>query len=332
MLRKLSFTILGFCLATFCFAQKGKDSLAVDTTFTDYDELFSELDKLIDSLTSPQSFTLVNVSFGQSFLAFETKDNLSETRRRFMYSPSVGYYDKAGYGIGVGASVVNDGTGLNPYQFSVTGSYDFLKNKAFITGLSLTHYVTKKNLPFYTSPLQNEAYAYFTYRKLWFKPSVGFSYGWGSRANFKEVEEKIQNINLAQRGFTRINTNEKVIDVNLVTSVRHDFYFLNVLASDYVRLTPQFSFISGSQQFGFNQTSNTYATVRRTGNSILYNTENLAFDNNVYFQPISLTAFFKAEYAKGKFFIQPQVMFDYYFPASSNNFTTAFLVNTGVVF
>jgi hypothetical protein len=332
MFRKLSFTILGFCLATLCLAQKGKDSLSVDTTFTDYDELFSELDKLIDSLTTPHSFTLVNVSLGQSFLAFETKDDLSETRRRFTYSPSVGYYDKAGYGVGVGASVVNDGTGLNPYQFSATASYDFQKNKAFITGLSLTHYVTKKNLSFYTSPLQNEAYAYFTYRKLWFKPSAGFSYGWGSRANFKEVEEKIQNINLSQRGFTRINTAEKVIDLNLLVSVRHDFYLLTVLGSDYIRLTPQVSFISGSQQFGFNQTSNTYATVRRTGNSILYYTNNMTFDNNVYFQPLSLTAFFKAEYAKGKFFLQPQVMFDYYFPALSNHFTTAFLVNTGLVF
>ena len=332
MHRKLSLTLLGLILAAACFAQKGRDSLAVDTTFANYDELFSELDKLIDSLTSPHSFTLINISCGQSSLAFETKNNLSETRRRFSYSPSVGYYDKAGYGIGVGASVVNDGTALNPYQFSATASYDYLKKKAYTAGVSLTHYVIKKDLPFYTSPLQNDAYAYFLYRKLWFKPSVGFSYGWGSRANFKEVEEKIQNRNLVQKGFTRINTNEKIVDISLVISVRHDFYFLDLLGSDYVRLTPQLSFTSGSQQFGFNQTSNTYATVQRTGTSILYNTENLAFDNNLYFQPVAATAFFKAEWAKGKFYIQPQFLLDEYFPAASHNFTTAFLISAGLVF
>jgi hypothetical protein len=332
MFRKFFLAAFCFCLANFCSAQKGKDSIAVDTTFTDYDEIFSELDKLIDSLSTPRSFTLVNVAFGQSSLSFESKNNLAETKRRFTYSPSVGYYDKAGYGVGVGASVVNDGTGLNPYQFSISGSYDFQKIKTFLTGISLTHYITKNNLPFYISPLRNEAFAYFTLRKLWFKPYVGFGYGWGTRANFEQVEEQIQNINLTQRGFTRINTAEKIIDINLLTSVRHDFYFLGVLSSDYIRLTPQLSFASGSQQFGFNQTSYTYTTVRRTGNNVLYNTENLTFDNSLYFQPIALTGFIKAEYAKGKFFIQPQVLFDYYFPAKADNFTVGFLVNTGLIF
>lgn len=332
MFQRVLLTIASFCITTFCLAQKGNDSLAVDTTFTDYDELFSELDDLLDSLTSPRSFTLVNISIGQNYLSYETDNSLAKTRRRFLYSPSVGYYDKSGLGLSAGASLVNDGTRLNPYQFSLTGSYDYQANKAFITGVSLTHFITKKKLPFYTSPLQNEVFGYFSYRKLWFKPSVGFSYGWGSRDNYEEVEEKIQNINLAQKGFTRINTAEKIIDLNLVATLRHDFYFLNLLKSNYIRLTPQVSFTSGSQQFGFNQTSNTYVTVRRTGNSILYNTENITFDNAVYFQPISLTGFLKAEYAKGKFFLQPQFLLDYYFPAAANNFSTAFLVNAGFIF
>ncbi len=319
-------------MAGVCLAQSVRDSLAVDTTFTDYDELFSELDKLLDSLSAPHSFTLVNFAFGQSYLSFDKKSDQVETSRRFSYSPSVGYYDKSGFGAGAGASIVNDGTGLNPYQFSVTGSYDFQKSKAFIAGLSLTHYVTKSGLPFYTSPLKNEAFAYFMYRKFWLRPMVGFSYGWGSRDAFKEVEEQIQNINLAQRGFTRINSAEKVIDINLVTSVRHDFYFLNAWAGDYMRLTPQLSFISGSHQFGFNQTSNSYAILARTGNPFLYSTDNVAFDNKLYFQPISLTGFLKAEWSKGKFFIQPQFLVDYYFPASPDHLSTAFLVNAGLVF
>lgn len=332
MPRRLLLTIFGFCFAGFCFAQTRKDSLAVDTAFTDYDALLSEFDAFMDSITAPHSFTLVNFAFGQSYLSFDAKNDRVETRRRFSYSPSVGYYDKSGFGAGIGASIVNDGTGLNPYQFSVSGSYDFQKAKAFIAGFSLTHYVTKGDLPFYTSPLQNEAYGYFSYRKLWFKPSVGFSYGWGSRKAFEEVEERIQNINLAQQGFTRINTAEKVIDINLTASVRHDFYFLNILGGDYIRLTPQMSFVSGSQQFGFNQTSNSYITIARTGRNVLYNTDNVTFDNRLYFQPVSLTSFIKTEWAKGKFYVQPQFMLDYYFPASSGNFSTAFLVNAGLVF
>jgi hypothetical protein len=108
---------------------------------------------------------------------------------------------------------------------------------------------------------------------------------------------------------------------------------LNTLSkNDYVRITPQISFVSGTQQFGFNQTSTTYATIRRTGRNILYSTENIALDDRLYFQPISLTAFLKTEYSIGKFFVQPQLLFDYYFPATENNFATSFVVSTGFVF
>ncbi len=331
---KLSFVIASFIITPICFSQSGKDPLAADTTFTDYDELFSELDALIDSLTAPRSFTVFNLSIGSGFFTYESKSaTTTEIKRKFTYGPSIGYYDKSGLGIGADASIIHDGSRMNPYQFSITGSYDYQKNKNFITGAALTHFFTKKDLPFYTSPLQNEAYTYFTYRKLWVKPSIGFSYGWGSRDAFQEREEQIQNIQLAKNGFIRINTKESIIDFNLIASIRHDFYFLDLLSqSDYVRVTPQISFVSGTQQFGFNQTSNTYATVRRTGRSVLYSTENISLDNQLYFQPISLAAYLKTEYAKGKFFIQPQLMLDYYFPASEANCTTSFILNAGFVF
>lgn len=325
-------TTISLFIAGICAAQKEKPP-AVDTTFIDYDELFSELDYLLDSLLQPRSFTLFNFNIGQSFLTYETKSETTETKRRFTYGPSLTYYDKTGFGLGAGTSLVNDGAGMNPYQFSITGSYDYQKNKSFISGISYTHFFTKDDLPFYTSPLRSEAYAYFTYRKWWMKPSVGLSYGWGSRDDFQEREERIQTINLARYGFTRINTKESVVDFNLTTSMRHDFYFLDVLSkNDYVRLTPQISFVSGTQQFGFNQTSNTYAALRATGKYYLYNTENVVFDDQLYFQPVSLTTFLKAEYSTGKFFIQPQLMFDYYFPATKNNFTTGFGLNTGFIF
>lgn len=332
MHRKLLLAISAVLLVQFCHAQKGKDSLTIDTSFLDYEELFSELDALIDSLSAPRSFTLINLAMGQSYFTYQPSNEMAtETRKRFIYAPSVSYFDRTGLGISAGASLVNDGTGLNPYQFSLSGAYDYQKNRAFITGVSLTHYMTKGNLPFYTSPLQNEIYAYFMYRKLWVKPTVGVSYGWGSRDDFEEREENIQNIHLARKGFTRINTTESINDFNLLASVRRDFYFLNLFSSDYIRLTPQVSFVSGTQQFGFNQTANTYATVRRTGRNVLYATENIALDDELYFQPVSLTGYLKAEYARGKFYFQPQVLFDYYFPATANNFTVAFMINAGIV-
>jgi len=42
--------------------------------------------------------------------------------------------------------------------------------------------------------------------------------------------------------------------------------------------------------------------------------------------------FLRGEYSIGKFFIQPQFTMDYYFPASSGNFTSIFSINIGCMF
>jgi hypothetical protein len=249
------------------------------------------------------------------------------------FTPSLSFYSKTGLGIGATTVLINDSGKLNPYQVNLTGSYDYFRNRKFITGIALTKFFTKKNLDFYNSPLANEVYAYFTYKRLWFKPSVALSYGWGSRSDYTQQQEYIYTLQLRLNGFTQINTEEKVRDFNVITSVRHDFYWIgNLKKGDYFRLTPQLVFISGTQQFGFNQTSNTYATIPRTGSNVLYSTDNVYLDNSTYFQPISMAVNLKAEYAIGKFFIQPQFILDYYFPAKENNFTTGFIVNTGFIF
>lgn len=332
MVRKLSVTFFALLFLQVCSAQQ-KDSLAIDSTFYDYEELFSELDNLLDSLSRPRSFVLVNLNIGQRITSYETKTTgTNSLRKNIVYTPSLGYYHHSGIGLTTGASFMNDAEKLRPLQYSLTGSFDYQKQKKFITGFSYTHFFTKENLSFYTSPLENEVYTYFTYRNWWIRPTIAVSYGWGKRENFEEVEERIRNINLSRRGFTRINTHEKVADLNLFTSVRHDFYFLRALGSDYIRLTPQISFVSGSQQFGFNQVTNSYATVRRTGRNILYYSDQQSFDDQFYFQPISLTTFLKTEYASGKFYVQPQLMLDYYFPTSDSHFSTAFFLNLGFVF
>ena len=64
----------------------------------------------------------------------------------------------------------------------------------------------------------------------------------------------------------------------------------------------------------------------------MYSSENVHLDDQLKFQPLSLTLFLRAEYSIGKFFIQPQFAMDYYFPAKSNNFSTLFSVNTGFMF
>lgn len=310
-----------------------KEIPVLDTTLN-YDELFQDFDAFMDSILSPHSYFLASVSFSKGYYNFQQKTNsIVESEKKLTYSPTLGYYHKDGLGITATGYILDDGTNMNFYQGAITPSFDYLKNRSFATGISFTKYITKKDLSFYTSPLQNELYAYFIYRKAWVRPMLAMSYGWGSRTDYEQRESLIQDIRLRRRGFTFINTEEKVTDFSVLASVRHDFYWLDVFTyKDHIRFTPQISFTSGTQKFGFNQTASTYATLIRNNSNVLYSSENIYLDDQLKFQPLSLSLFLRGEYSIGKFFIQPQFAMDYYFPADANNFSSMFSVNVGCMF
>jgi hypothetical protein len=311
------------------------DPLAMDSIdFEDYDVLFSEMDAFFDSLLRPRNYLLAQAGVTRSNYNYESASGYGlRTTEKFTCTPSLTYFHKSGFGFGGSANVVNDSGKINPYLFTLTGAYDYIRNRKFITGISVSRYFTKDSLSFYTSPLQNEIYAYFAYRALCVRPSVSINYGWGSRTDYTEREEYIESFRLRPNGYTRINTRESITDFNVSASLRKDIYFLDVLSgNDFIRISPQVSFVSGTQKFGFNQSSNTYGRTRLTGANVLYNSENIYLDDEMAFQPLSLTAFLKTEYSIGKFFIQPQLVVDYYFPAKEKNISTIAVLNAGVIF
>jgi hypothetical protein len=309
-----------------------KDIPLPDTSF-DYDELFQDFDAFMDSILSPNNYFLGSLSVNKGYYNFESKNTSTiEASKKLTYSPTLGYYSKNGFGITATGFMVNDETNMNLFQFAISPSFDYLKNRNFATGVSYTRFFTKDSLPFYTTPIQNELYAYFTYRKWWVRPTVAMSYGWGSRTDYMQRETLIQDLRLRRRGFTYVNTEETVSDFSLTTSVRHDFYWLDVFTyKDHIRFTPQLSFTSGTQKFGFNQSSSTYATTIRTSSNVLYSTDNVYLDDQIKFQPLSLTLYLRGEYSIGKFFIQPQFTMDYYLPAQSDNLNAFFSVNLGFI-
>lgn len=308
-------------------------SFLIDTTI-DYGEIFQDFEAFMDSILSPHSYFMANLSMGKGVYNFTTKSSSNITPiKKLTYSPTMGYFHKSGLGFAATGYVVDDGTKMNIYQGSLSPSFDYLKNKALATGISYTRFFTKDSLPFYTTPLQNELYGYFTYRRAWIRPTIAVSYGWGSRSDYSQREDQILDLRLRRRGFTYINTEESISDFSLITSLRHDFYWLDVFTfKDHIRFTPQLSFTSGTQKFGFNQKSSTYINVIRNNSSVLYSTENVYLDDQLKFQPLALTLYFRGEYSIGKFFIQPQYTMDYYFPAKSNNFNSIFSINIGCMF
>lgn len=309
-----------------------KDEFKIDSI--DYELLLQDMESFLDSIYTPGSYFMGSIAMGRGYYNYTSKTTLFlQTSRQATYTPSFGYFHKSGLGISTMGNLVNAENKVTLYQYSISPAYDYLKNHNLATGISYTRFFTKDSLPFYTTPIQNELFAYFSYRKWWIRPTIAVSYGWGSRTDYEKREELIQDLRLQRRGYVLINSTESVSDFTLIGSVRHDFYWLgNFSYKDHFRFTPQLTFLCGTQKFGFNQSANTYATVARTGTNVLYTSENYNFNDQVDFQPLSLTLFLRGEYAIGKFFIQPQVAFDYYFPAEDKNFNTLFSCNLGFIF
>src|SRR5690606_22212481 len=251
------------------FSQKQISDSAINTNIEeeltdfeniDLEELFSDISLFLDSLMKPRSYFLASVAVAGGKYDFAGRnDMLIESSQKMTFIPTIGYLHKGGLGITGMANVIFDQKELLPYQFSITPSYDYIQNMDFATGISYTRYFTKDSLSFYTTPLHNEIFGYFSYRKWWLRPSVSVSYGWGNRTEFEEREYLLNNLRSPRRGYTTISSNESVSDFSVITSVRHDFYWLKVLTGkDYVRFSPQINFTSGTQRFGFNQSYNAY--------------------------------------------------------------------------
>jgi len=344
MIRKFVFVLFLFWgVNTNAVAQKTSPSDSLFNEVVDYDELFNELDAFLDSLLAPRTYTVVNIGAGTGFYDYSSNEEFAlKSKRDLVLTPSIGYYHKSGFGINGTVAIVNEKRKLNPYQLLTSVSYDYLKSMKFVTGVSASHFFTKDSLNFYTSPLKNELYAYFIYRDLWFKPSVSASYGWGTRNSVVEREEYITSLrNRSKRNpivdttilTTEENIAESINDFSLMFSVRHDFYWLNVFSKkDFVRLTPQINFITGTQTFGFNQTINTYSSLLNQKKNEFLPSENNNLDERMEFQPLSISASLKSELTIGKYFIQPQFMVNYYLPVPEKNISTAFALNTGFIF
>ncbi len=309
----------------------------------DYDLLFDELDDFLDSLLAPKTYAVLNVGASSGYFDYFSDQNADlESERKLMLTPSVGYYHKSGFGVNGTAAILNEAGKLNPYQFLTSLSYDYLKSMRFASGFSASHFFTKEGLNFYTSPLKNEVYGYFLYRDFWLKPSISANYGWGTRKSVVEREDYLTSLRKRKKKNNIFDTTiitteesltESVSDLNLALSVRHDFYWLNVLSNkDFIRFSPQISFISGTQTFGFNQTINTYSSPLNTKRNEFFLSENNNLDERVDFQPLLISAFLKSELTIGKYFFQPQFVVNYYLPAPEKNISTAFSLNTGFVF
>ncbi|MEI9808076.1 MAG: hypothetical protein WDO16_09485 [Bacteroidota bacterium] len=117
--------------------------LAIDTSI-DYDELFNEFDLFLDSILAPRSYWLANIAAGQGDFNFSNKNNTKvNIVRKYIFSPTLGYYSKNGPGITATGNMIKTDGKMNLYQFSLSPSFDYLTDREWLLDL-LTYGILPK--------------------------------------------------------------------------------------------------------------------------------------------------------------------------------------------
>jgi hypothetical protein len=307
------------------FAQhgSGKDSTAF------LDSIFNEMDEILDELMPKKNYFSASIGAGTGFFNFRNFTNESfEREKKLMISPMVSFYHKTGLGISATGYAISDHK-LNFYQASVTPSYDYIKRGKWSTGIAYTRFFTKDDLSFYTTPISNEMSAYFSYKKFFVQPALSIAYGWGSRTQYEKHKSDV----LMLRKFRNprvvtIANEESVKDLSTLFSVRKDFDFTDLLfQGDLLTLTPVMALSAGTQNFGLNTS---FSSTSKQLNSFLPGNQYIKSKNS--FDTQSVSTILRADYSIKKYYLQSQVLLDYYLHSAPDRVNNAFAVIAGVNF
>lgn len=324
-MKKILLIILVFCSHP-VLAQNGsgKDSTAF------LDSIMNEMDDILDHMVGSKSILSVSAGAGTGFFNFKgTSATQPKAEKKLLFSPRVSYLHKSGLGISATGYAVSEQAGLNPYQFSISPSYDYIKRGKWSTGIAFSRYFTKEGLSFYTTPIQNEMYAYFNYKKTWLQPGIALGYGWGNRTQYEERKPDLLRLRrLRDPALITMRTDESVSDVSLLLSLRHDFDWNHIFTKhDLLTITPVALLSSGTRNFGFNTS---YQGSTKILNNFLPGNQNIK--ESSVFGAHSISFVMRADYSVGVFFFQSQMLLDYYLQDAGNRFNNAFSVIAGVNF
>jgi len=296
------------------------------------DSLLKDFDNYLDSISKPRSFFSFNLGIGNGYFSFENKNTVYLTNaQRLIVTPSAGYYHKSGLGITTTGYLLLDPENSQFYQFSVTPSYDFIGNRKVGFGFAYTRYFEKDSLPFYTTPIGNELFGYFTYKKLWLRPTISICYGWGSNTEYLQKQTFIwrERLQRYDRGFIYVKNEESVKDFATILSLKHDFDFYRLFVrQDAFTITPVFLFTAATQSFGFN-TSYQYS-VNAVRANLLPSNQNIS-DQSAY-RPQSVSLILRTDYNIRKFFVMPQFLLDYYIPQTDDHLNIGYSITAGINF
>lgn len=306
---------------------------------------------LLDSAKQSKSYW--QLSLGASNTQFSLNNvalNAQQLTKGITLIPAVMYYNKSGLSITYNNFISVNSSNSGIVQHSITPAYDFSKDKQFDFGFSYTRFIGNKNFAQISSPYQNDVYGYLQYNRWKVEPSIAFGYSTG------KFTERSRTDTFFVRPLTRDTVKYSILDTlkvklrdfSTILSARTEFVFETKNENRYITFTPSLLLFFARNSYDVEYTSASAFSPRTS--YILRNRPDLRsliereikrsfpginqtrnFLNTTDFQLQSMGLNLDATFYFGKFYINPQVYFDYYFPEADQKLTTIFTLQAGFI-
>ncbi len=274
-----------------------------------------------------KSYFDISAGFGNgTFSEHNQAVNATGVTNQLVITPSVNYHFKGGFSLGATAFLTKDSnSNLSLYQTGISAAYDYAGDKVN-AGISYVRYLTDRNKYNTKSLYQNDFYGYIKKASGIIQPGIALGFANG---NYKEVYlSKFRRPLIGDTILVKDSTNNKTSYFSATASIEHDFYIYNVFSSaDELDIVPSLIINAGSDKTNITHTNRLYD--RLPANSI--RKKNVAENNKFQLQSVAFSL--DLTYMIGKFFIQPNVYFDYYLPSTtSKRFSSIYSVTIGFSF
>ncbi|MBP6687351.1 MAG: hypothetical protein KA160_05790, partial [Lacibacter sp.] len=334
MLKPLFLFLTICCSCISVTAQETKtDSIAINV-----DSVEKEIDaflNLYDSLKAPRSYFLLSIGAGNTqFSVRNVALNAQQSATNLNITPIVGYYHKSGLGITYNNYMLVEAGKTELLQHALTLSYDYLKGEHASYGISYTRFFGKKEFVNAASPYDNDLLLYVQFGKRKFQPGamLGFSGGRYRETlqylDSQQVRMPLTNQFVTQYYYVSDTSNVLIRDVSLIPYLRYNLMLAGIGEKDYFNLQPTLMLLGSSGKVAIDS-KGTIRQRRLLDRSRNYS-ETYSQKSTFQFQSVGLQL--DATWYIGKFFLNPQVYFDYYLLSGENKWSALYSVQTGLMF
>lgn len=289
-------------------------------------KILQEVMELLNAANNPASYIMANIGFGNRLFSINNNAlNAKQATGRLIYTPTVGYFHKSGLGLTAGINMLQEVKGLDINQYSISPSYELAGNHHMDFGISYTRYFVKDKFSVYSSPIQNDLYTSFIYKKKWLQPGIGLGY---SSGEYKESIKKDTTINnIHRRLYDSITYRFKAFSA--IFTLGHSYTWYGVLTKkDGLKFTHTIMANAGSSK-----TSITHKTNAQYLYNFLNRRRKIPKLHKEKFEIQSVGLSLDVNYAIGNFILEPLLYLDYYLQdTSEKKFSPVFTFNIGYIF